>query len=193
MEMSENLRIMHAIRDGLRQVEQPQPDTNAKWNRAVLSKLWEIGHQFSCGVGARGGRFGADWGEWVYDVTWIRCNEERHHDHLVDVPLVAEVEWSGRFSNVKDDFHKLLLARAGVRLMIYPYYALGGLIHGKEPKDHDARKKAARKVAEQLAKSVNAFKCRQENDAWLLVGGVWHADDWFRSFTIRNGQVVDFP
>ena len=77
--------------------------------------------------------------------------------------------------------------------MIYPYYALEGNIHGTEPNDHDARKNAAKNVAEQLAKSVNAFKCRQENDAWLLVGGVWHGRGCCYFTIDRNGKVVDFP
>ena len=77
--------------------------------------------------------------------------------------------------------------------MIYPYFALGGLIYGQDPKDHDARKNAAKNVAEQLAKSVREFRYRQDDDTWLLVGGVWNTDDWCCYFTIRNDQVVDFP
>ncbi len=202
MEMSENLRIMRAIRDGLKppktiHTEFLEKDGTSIKNATsvIMPKLCEIGHQFGCKVGIEARKFGADCVEFLYDVTWRRYNG----DHLIDVPLVGECEWSKskNYDAVKYDFHKLLLARAGVRLMIYSYYALdgldGGLIHGPGCQKQDDRKKAAREIAERLAGSVKAFKYRQEDDAWLLIGGVWHEDPWCLCFTIdQNGKVDDF-
>ncbi len=68
-----------------------------------------------------------------------------------------------------------------------------------KPNCQARREQAARDIAERLAESVRGFRYRQEEDAWLLVGGVWHpdwqkiGDSWCRCFTIdRNGDVVDF-
>ena len=188
--MSVNRKIMTDICHGLNEIRHAEMTTNKRATRAIVTKLQEIDHRLNYRVGAKGGKYGADWGEWLYDVTWFKYSDDQYHDHLVDVPLVAECEWSGKFSDVKDDFHKLLLARAGVRLMIYSYYALGGNIHGEEPDRRALREQAARDIAERLAESVRRFRCRQEEDVWLLVGGVWHADDWCRCFTIQNERVV---
>ena len=206
MGIPENIEIMNAIQYGLNQINQdvpkPRSDSDAEWTSAVLTKLCRIGRKFGCKVGAEKSKVAKDqrdFGEWLYDVTWLRYDNDYHDKHLIEVPLVTECEWASKgtprekFSAVKEDFHKLLLARASVRLMVYPYYACDGDINGKEPGDQTRRENAARNVAERLAESVREFRYRQEDDAWLLVGGVWNKDDWFRYFTIRNGQVVDFP
>ena len=58
-------------------------------------------------------------GEWLYDVIWVRMNEQ---DRVMSTPLVAEIEW-GDPGEVWDDFQKLLVARSGVRVMIFDDYA----------------------------------------------------------------------
>ena len=57
---------------------------------------------------------GNTWGEWLYDVVWLKatCNFD-----VCDVPLVAEIEW-GNTGEVWDDFQKLPIARARVRVLI---------------------------------------------------------------------------
>ena len=67
-----------------------------------------------------------DYGEWLYDVTWLKYERQRDGlewpaTALIEAPLVAECEW-GRGKNLEyivEDFEKLLLARADVRLMIF--------------------------------------------------------------------------
>ena len=91
-----------------------------------------------------------DYGEWLYDVVWLNYWED-HDDHpLRSVPLVAECEW-GFYKRIKEDFQKLLLARATVRLMIY---------NG----DHEG----SRQTAERLAKHIRKFNGSHVEDAWLL-------------------------
>jgi hypothetical protein len=53
--------------------------------------------------------------EWLYDILWWYQNDR---DYVIDIPLVAEVEW-GDANAVKDDFQKLLLARSKFRVMIF--------------------------------------------------------------------------
>lgn len=180
--MPGQLDIMRAIASGLDRIDQRQlPAQDGPWTRAVLTELCQIGRKdFSYKVGARAvPARGRDWGQWIYDLTWVRYDG---HGHLIDVPLVAQCNWN----DCMHSFDKLLLARAGVRLMIYSYYAFGG---------QDCREQAAQDVAERLAESVRRFGYRHKDEAWLLAGGVWLPGErtWCRYFTIdRNGRVVPF-
>ena len=88
------------------------------WTKAVKTKLCEIGREFGCKVCASGvEKADRDYGEWLYDVTWLEY-EKIGRGELVDAPLVAECEW-GNFDAIVEDFEKLLLAREGVRLMVF--------------------------------------------------------------------------
>lgn len=166
-------QIMRAIREGLDSLELTPTDD---WTKAILTRLCEIGRGFGFQVGAKVDESNRDWAEWLYDVTWLQYDD---HNLLVDAPLVAECEW-GQFGDIKDDFEKLLLARSGVRLMIYD----------------GNHKSGSRGIAEELAKSIREFNGSRAEDAWLLVA--WEKcgeKAWrFRYFTVgwMNGPVC-FP
>ena len=53
--------------------------------------------------------------EFLYDLIWVQKNQA---GRIVDVPLVAEIEW-GPPEEVWYDFQKLPVARADVRVMIF--------------------------------------------------------------------------
>lgn len=53
--------------------------------------------------------------EFLYDLIWVRKDQA---GRIVDVPLVAEIEWANR-EEVWYDFQKLPVARADVRVMIF--------------------------------------------------------------------------
>ena len=98
----------------------------------------------------------ANHGEWLYDVTWIEYEEDRiPATHLKEIPFVAECEW-GNNQDVKEDFEKLLQARAGIRLMI-----CNGWKRSNE--------NFAQEVAERLANMVGVFNDSQSNDVNILV------------------------
>ena len=59
-----------------------------------------------------GGKFQ---GEWLYDLIFLEYDD---HGCLERTPLVAECEW-GNKDEIDDDFQKLLVARANVRVMIF--------------------------------------------------------------------------
>ena len=89
------------------------------------------------------------------------------------VPLVVECEW-GSYGYIKEDFQKLLLARADVRLMIY----------------RDNGRQDATQTAKQLARHVKKFNRSHAEDAWLLAARIDDDPGFaFMYFTIRNGQV----
>ena len=90
---------------------------------------------------------------------------KHENDELVDAPLVAECEW-GNKGDIEDDFEKLLLARAGVRLMIFD-----------EP--------ISKGMAERLAEKVRKFNGSRAEDAWLLASWEKSGHHWScRYFTI---------
>ena len=68
--------------------------------------------------------------------------------------MVAECEW-GRPERINDDFDKLLLARASVRLMICE----GNRKCGSNP---------TKQVTEELARRIREFTDSRAEDAWLL-------------------------
>lgn len=99
-------------------------------------------------------------GEWLFDVTWLKWN-----DDLYSVPMVAECEWGGR-NDIRDDFQKLLIARAAIRLMVCDT----GWV------ENDSQ---AKETANLLRGWVDAFTGTQPGDTYLLVA--WERD--------RNNQL----
>ena len=85
-----------------------------EWTRQVKNALIRLGHEEyeyisypHCGRS-----------EFLYDVTWLKTTDGTADGRLTQVPLVAEVEWGDK-GDVWYDFQKLLVARAGVRVMIF--------------------------------------------------------------------------
>ena len=168
---------MRAIQEGLDGLKGTQIDDRTG---AVLTKLCEIGKEdFGFQVGADSSKVDEtkrDWGEWLYDVTWLEYGDGR----VVEAPFVAECEW-GNLEKITEDFDKLLLARSGVRLMIC----------------EGNRKRSSNRtstITEELARRVREFNGSRTEDAWLLAIYEDNRDDlpkgsevkhwWFRYFTI---------
>ena len=164
---SRTTEIMRAIQEGLFRLEVDRAASDAAWTRAIKTKLCEIGQDFKYRVGASNvPRAKCDWGEWLYDVTWLEGEPE---GLMVDAHLVAECEW-GSFEYIVEDFDKLLLARASVRLMIFD----------------GNHKPGSEKIAAQLAERIRAFKGSRAEDAWLLAAfeGLDDGEWRFRYFTV---------
>lgn len=56
----------------------------------------------------------ANGGEWLYDLCWLKYDGET----LIAAPLVMEIEWYSRDTDIDDDFQKLVLARSDYRVML---------------------------------------------------------------------------
>ena len=82
-------------------------------------------------------------GEWLYDVSICDVAESGRWC----MPMVAECEWGSR-EFIKEDFEKLLVARAGLRVMVYY--------------DHFIE-------AEELRQWVDLHEGNQAGDTYLLV------------------------
>ena len=162
--------IVRAIRRGLDDLKICAAESSTVWTWAVKTELCRIGRdEFRCQVGARDVEH-RDYGEFLYDVTWL----EYDGDLVSDAHLVAECEWGGE-EEIDDDFQKLLLARATVRLMIFD-----GTFERGSPG-----------IADHLARQAGRFNRSRDEDAWLLAA--WERSEerdvgWrFRYFSIEKG------
>ena len=177
-EMSGKLEIMCPVQKALDSLEVGKSWTNKEWTPIVKTELCKIGRRFGYSVYARKNEVDKvyrDGGEWLYDVTWLEY--ERDNGPLVDAHLVAECEW-GNLGDIDDDFEKLLLARARVRLMIF----VGN------------HKPGSKEIADRLAGKVREFKGSRAEDAWLLAAWEGSNDDWsFRYFTIEMNAAIPLP
>ena len=96
------------------------------WTQRIKEQLVRIAHgqdYMACAFGIPKNapeECQPDWPEWLYDVTWL----DGHYDGaakrftIYRVPVIAEIEW-GNGGDVWDDFQKLPIARAGLRIMIF--------------------------------------------------------------------------
>ena len=170
--MPENSEIIRAVKERLDNLRFDTVALDSEWTKAIKTELCRIGRRFDYKVYAKDVEEDEKHGgEWLYDVTWLEYNRSSDGE-LTDAPMVVECEW-GDYQDIEDDFEKLLLARAGVRVMIF-----GGT---DEPS-------VAKNIADQLAGKVKAFNGSHAEDTWLLA--VWepNGDGWrFRYFTIGSG------
>ena len=96
----------------------------------------------------------ADGGEWLYDLICLEYEDE----YLKGIPLVLESEWKGRYSKknyegeILKDFRKLLVSRAGLRVMVL------------EAKSEEKGKE----VVERLLQHVQNCRCSTAGDRYLF-------------------------
>lgn len=142
------------------------------WSKKVKTALCKAGKRCGFRVYASGvSEKRCDGGEWLYDVTWL----EYEGRLLAAAPLVAECEW-GRWErgSIQNDFQKLLLARAGVRLMIFDAEQTPGVLE----------------AVEYMAEQVWDFRESSDDDIWLLAAREWTNDSWlFRWFVIEGDEM----
>ena len=163
--------IIKALLEEFKNLEETDTSgwNQTQWTSAVLTLLCRIGkEQFDCLVYASSNfvdKQNKCGGEWLYDVTW--CKYE--NDFMKSVPLVAECEW-GNLAQIKDDFEKLILARAAVRVFVF---------------DGMYCKNGAEALANKFCDWVGAFEGSQEGDTSLLAGYEREGNTWcFRYFNI---------
>lgn len=91
-----------------------------EWTPAIKKGLIELGHNLGHKVATSGCPGVADWGEWLFDLCWLAYEKLEPLDdrRLKAIPLAVECEWAGP-EDVVDDFEKLLVCHADLRLMIF--------------------------------------------------------------------------
>jgi len=127
------------------------------WTKEVKTALCEAGKKCSqrFKLYANGVDKVVDGSEWLYDVT---CLSYTVGSYMERIPFVAESEW-GSTEAVHDDFEKLLLARADVRVMVFD-----GRRYGTANGDR----------FEEFAKYIGKCDHTETGDAYLLAA--WMPD-----------------
>jgi len=109
--------------DGVNDELLPQKLTSGAWTKPMFAKLapaalelcGEYALRSACSFG--GGQSQMYRKGWLYDFCcWIMDPEQR----LWGLPIVIESEWKA-WSEVLDDFEKLLQARAGLRVLVFQH------------------------------------------------------------------------
>ncbi len=99
--------------------EQPHFGTD-EWTKAISQSLLDLGHELGFKV-CVSAIMKADNPEWLYDMVWYTTRGSGDEERLDDVPMVMECEWHSAPGKISEDFEKLLLANAPMKVMIcYP-------------------------------------------------------------------------
>ena len=122
--------------------------SDTEWTRRVKQLLVELADNYQTCASISD----ATWGEWMCDVIWWDSDKD---ELLCSIPLAAECEW-GKEQDVWDDFQKLLITRAAVRVMIF---------------SANSRDKAL-SLVEELKKQIACFDSSQERDTYLFASYV---------------------
>lgn len=130
--------------------------SRGEWTRQVLTQLCRVGQNLGFSVCASRVD-GADWGEWVWDVCWLAGKK-----NLRSVAMAGECEWDD-VEHIKEDFQKLLVARASLRVMVCDGWW--------QPGCDDTEGRA---TAERLQRWVGEFEGGSEGDKYLLIIYEWH-------------------
>ena len=172
-------KIVEIIRPALDGLDTPLAASRSQWTLDIKIALDDAGRKNGNWICVAG--LPADpafrSGEWLYDMCWLTYQPDGD-EFLLEAVLVMECEWDSNVEYLNEDFQKLLLARAAVRLMIFD---------GGDPA-------GAFKTASYLARQVAAFRDSGDDNTCLFAG--WVADNsergWsFRWYIARQGVAHD--
>lgn len=174
---SKSIDIDEVIRDiqkGLKEIKDRLSKNGAsdkEWTREVLTKIGKLAKDH--GSLAYTSKGEPKRGEWLYDLCWLDYEGDGEKAKLLRMPLALESEW-GTDQDVADDFQKLMVSRAELRVMVF-----GG------------RNTTTEKTVDLLASYVRSFKDGAESDRYLLAG--YDGDKiGFRFFVLNgNGEPVE--
>lgn len=159
----------HAIRNTLNQITEDfgrkKDYRDDPWTREILKRLARLGKNQSrdengAGIWVYASKTGAeacagvaDGGEWLFDLCWLDYAGKDTWAQLQSVPLAAEIEW-GNQGDIIDDFQKLVLARAKLRLMIFAASSHATVVE----------------LFDRLLSFADGFGDQEQSDRYLLCG-----------------------
>lgn len=111
-ETFEYTRLEEALKATLRKLDTKTDEpSHGNWTKFVVDQVASAAEEHGCTLCGHG--CGAP--EFMFDMTWLKTGDDRS---LLDVTLILECEW-GADHHVLEDFRKLLLGRADVRLLVF--------------------------------------------------------------------------
>ena len=151
MDVDEMIRqILNAI-DEIEGMQCRDQWSNPEWTRKIKTALCKVGIRNGYYVCASSVDVEKDCGEWLYDVCWLDYDGK-----LRRMRMAAESEWGKNIGDIDDDFSKLLIARASLRVMVCDGRHLPD---GEQGID----------TAKRLRQWVGAYCDRRVGDTYLLV------------------------
>ena len=151
------------------------PDSNRQWTDAVLRALCRAGQEqnfYTCAKSPD-----ANYGEWLWDCTWIKYGGGKDKGLLLSLPLVAESEW-GPLADIEEDFDKLRVANSRLRLMVFNGFKGNGETVAEQ----------SQSVAEELLSRVRADDRPAREVRYLLAAWEEFRTPAFRHFLITVNQ-----
>ncbi len=91
----------------------------ARWTATLKRALIDLGKKNNYRVCAAGFLPDDCDIEWLYDLVWFRNDPP---EHLREIGLVLESEWSKVPFDIKYDFEKLLVAKSPIKVMVFQDY-----------------------------------------------------------------------
>ena len=123
-------QILPKIRKGLEEafeILQEKANGNGDWTRGVLNAMNRLAEKLSAELGKgiqvcpnKMSPKGA--GEWLLDLIWYRMTDDDGDEHLREIVLAMESDWSHYTWDVKYDFEKLLVVRSPIKILIAENY-----------------------------------------------------------------------
>jgi len=86
------------------------------WTKEIMRVFAQYGKEQGFDVCTQNDE--ARFGEWLFDLTYLKGEMVDGTYRLKECPLILESEWGGH-TEVIDDFSKLLVANSSLRIMIY--------------------------------------------------------------------------
>ncbi len=157
------LKVIREIENALTEMLKSEDGWSDKqWTEQIKKAICEVGRIFNYGICASG-CCGSHDGEWLYDMVWLEYNGDKY---LINSAMVLECEWNMNEDAIFYDFEKLLLARAGLRVLIF----------------QQTSKAAGDAMIANLKKSVQNFTLSKDFDNYL-----------FASFIVDEERFIFFP
>lgn len=120
---------------------------NAEWTAAIKRTLIALGKKHEYNICTAGFPDECE-REWLFDLVWYRNGPP---EHLREIGLIVESEWSFNPKDIKFDFEKLLIAKSPIKVMIFQDY-----------------KGNADELCLLLETSIRTFKTEAANEKYIL-------------------------
>ena len=141
--------VKTAMRGFVEDINRVEPKSGPEWTRRCLTDLCRDAMDLGYKIYVSGGvsdihRTGH---EWLFDACWLAYED----GVLKRIAMACECEWAWGLNRVFEDFEKLLVSCATVRVMIY-----------------DTR--AANNITQKLLDGIKAFEQTSPGNRYLLIG-----------------------
>lgn len=92
---------------------------NTSWTREIKNTFIELGKKYKLITCVGGKACESDWGEWLYDISWLKTKDIDGYDVIEKMILAVESEWGIKDEEILEDFQKLLVCNAEMKVFIF--------------------------------------------------------------------------